>query len=152
MNAEIDPTPILNILRRPVAQVFQLLRLSSMQSGRDGKSCIHAHDSGVEVELGHAFKAARRTFFDAHAASFAVVDQNFVHAVRTLRPRNAGLRADEIAVVASVAGAAAETTVGLFDCLLFRKRLNHFLLRFAPARRGVQAVDGWVQPTPHSGL
>ena len=104
-----------------------------MQPRRDCERRVHSHHAGVEVELGHALEAARRTFFDAHAAAFAVVDQNLVQAVRTLRPHDARLGTDQITVVAGVAGAAAEAAAGLLDRLLLRERLNHFLLRSAPA-------------------
>ena len=106
-----------------------------MQPRRDGERGIHSHDAGIEVEFGHALEAARRTFLDAHAATFAVVDQNLVEAVRTRRTHDARLGTNQITVVAGVAGAATEAAAGLFDRLLFRERLNHFLLRFAPACR-----------------
>ena len=100
-----------------------------MQSRRDGERRIHAHDAGIEVEFGNAFQAARWTFLDADAASFAVVDQNFVQAVRPLRTRDARLGTNQVTVVAGVTGAATEAAIRFFDRLLFRERLDHFVLR-----------------------
>ena len=101
-----------------------------MQARRNGERGIHAHHAGIEVELRNAFQTTGRTFFNAHAAAFAVVDQNLVHAVRPLGTRDAGLGTNQIAVVASVAGTATEAAIGFLDRLLFRERLNHFVLRF----------------------
>ena len=101
-----------------------------MQSGRDGESRIHTHDSGIEVEFRNAFQTSCRTFFNAHAATFTVVNQNLVHAVRPLWTRDARLGTNQIAVVASVASTATEAPVGFLDGLLFSERLNHFVLRF----------------------
>ena len=56
----------------------QFLRLPSMQAGRDGEGGIHAYYSGIEIEFGHAFEAARGTLFNADAASFAIVHENLV--------------------------------------------------------------------------
>src|ERR1700722_13422413 len=123
----------LNVFRPPVAQVSQFLRLSSMQSGRDGECCIHAHDAGIEIEFRYTFQASGRTLLDADAATFAVVDENLVHAVGTLGTRDARFRANQVAVVTSITSPATETTPGLFDCLFFRERLNHFFLRLFPA-------------------
>src|SRR5580658_9527086 len=114
----------------------QFLRLPSMQAGRDGEGGIHAYYSGIEIEFGHAFEAARGTLFNADTASFAIVHENLVETVRPCRTDNAGLRTDEITVVTRVAGAATETPAGLLDRLLFREGPNHFLLRLAPAGRG----------------
>ncbi len=40
-----------------------------------------------------------------------------------------GSGTNQVTVVAGVASAATETASGLLDRLLFRKRLNHFVLR-----------------------
>src|SRR5580704_829788 len=119
----------LDILWSAFAQISQLFRLASVQAGRDGECSIHAHHAGIEVQLGHAFKTARRTFFDADAASFTVVDQNFVQSVRPFGTRDARLRTNQITVVAGVAGSATEAAIGLFDCLFFGECLDHFILR-----------------------
>src|SRR5271165_4853848 len=111
----------------------QLVCLPSVQPGRDGERSVHAHDAGVEIEFRYALEAARRTLLDAHATSFAVVDQNLVHSIRTLGPHDAWLRADEVTVVARITGAATETAAGLLDRLLFRERLNYLILRSTPA-------------------
>ncbi len=113
----------------------QLLRLPPVQPLRDRERRVHPHDAGVEVQLRHAFEAAGRALLDADAAAFAVVHQDLVQAVRAIERDDARLRADQIAVVAGVAGAAAEAAVGLFHRLLFGVRLNDFVLRAAPARR-----------------
>src|SRR5205823_11754927 len=113
-----DLLPTLNVLRRTVRQVAQLFGLPPVQSGRNGERRIHPHDALIEVEFGHALQAARGTLFDAHSAAFAVVHKNLINTVRTIRTHNARLRTDQITVVASVTGAAAETAVGLFDGLL----------------------------------
>src|SRR5579863_388645 len=110
-----------------------------MQTWRNRECRIHAYYTRIEVEFGHAFEAARRTLFDADAASLAVVDQNLVEAVRPLGPRNARFGADEVAVVAGVTGAATEAAPGFFHRLLFRERLNDFVLRLF-ARDRVQHV------------
>src|SRR5271170_5461248 len=107
----------------------QLFGLPSMQAGRNGEGGVHAHHAGIEVEFGDAFKAACRALLDADAASFAVVDQNLIKAVRARGTGDAGLRTDQITVVAGIAGAATETAAGFLDGLLFGEWLNHFLLR-----------------------
>src|SRR5712692_10682804 len=96
-----------------------------MQPRRDGERRVHAH----------AFEAARWTFLDAYAATLAVVDKNLIETVRARWTRDTGLGTDQITVIAGVAGTAAETAAGLLDRLFFRERLNHFLLRLAPAYR-----------------
>src|SRR6266487_1548181 len=101
---------------------------------------IDSYDAGVEVEFRHAFEATRRTFLDAHTAALAVVDQNLIEAVRTYRTHDARLGTNQITIVAGVAGAATETATGLLNRLLFRERLNHFLLRSAPACRWQQRL------------
>src|SRR5579872_1069936 len=106
-----------------------------MQTLRNCKRGIHADHAGIEVELRHPFKTAGRALFNAHPAAFAVVDQNLVETVRPLRTRDAGLGTNQIAVVASVAGAATEAAIRLFYGLLFRERLNDLILRFLPACR-----------------
>src|SRR5437899_12639358 len=113
--------------------MLQLVCLPSVQPGRDGERRVHPHDARIEVELGHALEAARRTFLDAHAAAFAVVDQNLIQAVRTHRAHDARLWTDQIAIVARIAGPATEASVGLFDRLLFRELQNYFLLSDALA-------------------
>src|SRR5208337_3948360 len=135
-----DPTAMLNLLCRPVPQIHQLLRLPAVQPRRDGECRVHSHDAGIEVEFGHALEAARGTLLDAHAATLAVVDQNLIETVRTRRTHDAWLGADQITVVAGVAGAATETAAGLLDHLFFREPLNHFLLRFASAYRRQQRL------------
>ena len=60
-----------------------------------------------------------RALLDADAASFAVVHEDLVEPVRAIEPDDARLRADQIAVVAGIAGAAAEAAVGLVDRLFF---------------------------------
>src|SRR5580700_1741942 len=125
----------LNVLCCPLAQIFQLFCLPPVKSRRDGERRVHAHDAGFEVEFRHALQAARRTFLDAHTATFAVVDQDFVKAVRTHVAHDARFGTDQITVIAGVAGAAAEAARGLLDGLLFGERLNHFVLRFATAHR-----------------
>src|SRR5690349_18375634 len=84
---------------------FQLRRLAAVQPLRDGEGGVHAHDAGVEVELRDAFEAPGRTFLDADAAAFAVVHENLVEAVRSIVADDARLRADQVTVVAGVAGA-----------------------------------------------
>src|ERR1700728_4861845 len=131
---------LLNVLRRALAQVSQLFRLSSVQSWRDGKCSIHAHDAGIEIEFGNPLETARGTFLDTDAAPFAVVDQNLVHAVRTLRTCNARFGTDQITVVAGVTGAAAETAARLLHRLFFRERLNHLILGLLSAGRRQQVL------------
>src|SRR5207244_11380967 len=89
-------SPVLDILRRQVRYLPQLLGLASVQALRDRERRVHANHAGVEIELRHAFEAAGRTFLDAHSAAFAVVDQNLVETVRADRARDAGLRADQL--------------------------------------------------------
>src|ERR1700736_3677420 len=125
-------TLILNILRRPVTEISQFFRLPSVQSGGNGECRIHAHHAGIEVQFGHAFQASCRTLLDAYSAAFTVIDQNFVKTVGTHRAHDAWLRTYQIAVIAGVTGAAAETAAGFFDRLLFRVCLNHFILCLAP--------------------
>jgi len=81
----------------------QLFRLPSVQPRRNGERRIHSHHAGIEVEFGHALEATCRTFLDAYAATFAVVDQNLIETVRTLWTRDAGLGTNEVTVVAGVA-------------------------------------------------
>src|SRR5437762_12749794 len=73
----------------PVLDVFcffrhglQLGGLAPVQTLRDGERRVHAHDAGVEIELGYALETAGRAFLDAHPAAFAVVHENLVEAVR----------------------------------------------------------------------
>src|SRR6266849_3459085 len=127
--------PVLYILGWTIGKVLQLLRLPPVQSLRDGKRRIHPHDTGIEVELGHALEATSWTLLDADTAALAVINQNLVETVRTDRSRNTRLRTHEIAVVAGVAGATAEAAIGLLDRLLLRERLNDFLLRATPVNR-----------------
>src|SRR5438309_11961791 len=103
-----------------------------MESGRDGEGRVHAHDSGIEVEFGHSLEAARRTFLNAHPAALAVIDQYFVEAIRAFRTSNAGLRTNQITVIAGVAGATTEAAACLLGGLFFREPLTHLHLRFAP--------------------
>src|ERR1700720_2341959 len=124
----------LNALRRSLPEIPQLFCLPSVQSWRDGERRIHSHHARIEVEFGHALQAARRTLLDAHATAFAVINQNLIQAVRTNVTYDAGLRTDQVTIVTSVAGAATETATGLFHRLLFRERLNHFVLCFFPGR------------------
>src|ERR1051325_10234497 len=126
-----------DLFRRQVGQLPQLLGLTSVQSLRDRERRVHPDDAGVEVELRHAFEAARRTLLDADAAAFAVIDQDLVEAVRSHRTRDARLGTHQITVVARVAGAAAEAAVRFLDRLLLAERKNHFLLRLL-ARRGLE--------------
>src|SRR5580693_8646773 len=105
-------TPILNVLRWPVPKVFQLRRLPTVKSRRNCERSIHSHDAGVEVEFGDTFEAACRTFFDTHPAAFAIVDQDLVEAIRAFGTRDAGLRTNQITIIASVTGAATETAAG----------------------------------------
>ncbi len=79
---------------------------------------------------GTPFQAACRALLDTHATSFAVIHQNLIQAVRTDVAHDARLRANEVAIVASIAGAAAEAAAGLFHGLLFRIRLNHLMPAF----------------------
>src|SRR5260370_12292889 len=126
---------MLKLFRWPVTQIQQLLGLPSVQPRRDGERRVHAHYASIEVEFGHTLEAARRALLDAHAATFAVVDQNLIESVRTRRTHAARLRTDQITVVTGVARAATETAASLLDPLLFRARLTHFLLRLATACR-----------------
>src|SRR4029077_4304367 len=102
----------LYILCRPVSQILQFLRLPSVQSRRDCEGCIHAYDSGIEIEFRDTLETSCGTFFDAHAATFTVVDQNLVESVRPLGPRDARLGTDQVTVVTSIASTATETTIG----------------------------------------
>src|SRR5262249_52554872 len=102
----------------------------------------NANYAGVEVELGSAIQTAGRTFLDADAAAFAVVHEDLVETVRPVLPDDARLGTDQVAVVARVAGAAAETTVGFLDRLLFGERLDDLLLRLPPRRRLQQRLLG----------
>src|SRR6202158_5527084 len=76
-------SPVFDVLRRTVRQVPQSLGLPAVQPLRDRERRIHPHHTRIEVQLGHAFEAARRTLLDADAAAFAVIDQDLVKAVRT---------------------------------------------------------------------
>src|ERR1700693_2118403 len=106
-----------------------------MQARRDRECRVHANYAGIEIEFGNAFEASCRTLFDAYAAALAVVHQNLVEPVRTHRTHNTWLRADQITVIASVAGAATETPARLFARLLLRIRQDDFLLGAAPRHR-----------------
>src|SRR5215469_12367226 len=122
----------------------QLFALPSMQPRRDGECRVHACYASVEIEFGHTFKAAGRTFLDAHAATFAVVDQDLIQPVGALGTNDAWLRTDQITVVARVTGAATETAASLLHRLLLRKRLNDFRLRSAPACGGQhRLLNAW---------
>src|ERR1700758_1561636 len=118
----------------------QLLRLPSMQPGRNREGGIHADHARIKVELGHAFQATRGTLFDTHAAAFAVIDENLIQAVRTDVADDARLGTNEVAIVASIASAAAEAAARLFHSLLFRIGLNHLILRFLSSLRGKQSL------------
>src|SRR5207247_9528098 len=97
---------------------------------------LHPHDAGFDVQLRHAFETSGRTLLDAHAAAFAVVDQDLVEPFRAHRSHDARLGADQVAVVARVAGAAAEAAIRFLDGLLLRVRVDYFVLGFSPAVRG----------------
>src|ERR1700693_3447827 len=116
----------LNVFRRSLVQMLQFFRLPSVQPRRDGKGRIHPHYAGLKVEFRDALKAAGGTFLDAYAASLAVVHQNLVEPVRTHIAHDAWLRANQMTVVASVAGAATEAAAGFFHGLFFRVTLDHF--------------------------
>src|SRR5438270_6288372 len=104
-----EPSAISHVyVLRPLRDSLELRRLAPVQTLRDGERRVHAHDAGVEIELGYALETAGRAFLDADAAAFAVVHENLVEAVRAIEPHDARLGAHEIAVVARVAGAAAE--------------------------------------------
>src|SRR5215467_15410391 len=111
---------ILNLFRRPIRKILQLLRLPSVQARCNGKCCVHSHHAGIEVEFGHTLETPRRALFDTNAATFAVVDQNLVEPVRTCRTHDAGLGTHQITVIAGVAGAATETAARLIASLFFR--------------------------------
>src|SRR6516165_939992 len=125
--------PILDLFCRLVCRIQEFLRLSSVQPRRDREGGVHAYDARIEVEFGNAFEATRRALLDAHAAALAVLHQYLIEAIRTRRTRDARLGADQVAVVAGVASAAAEAAVSLLDRLLFGESLDHFFLRSAPA-------------------
>src|ERR1700751_3962192 len=135
-----NPTLILNTLRCSVPKMPQLFRLPTMQPRRDREGGIHPDYARIEVELGDAFQAACGTLFDTHAAAFAVIDENLIQAVRTNVAHDARLRTNEVAIVASIAGAAAEAATGLFHSLLFRISLNHLILRFLSSLRRKQSL------------
>src|SRR5208282_3513157 len=134
------PEYSLDILGCALAQIPKLFRLPAVQTRRDGERRIHAHYPGIEVQLRDALEAARRTFLDAHAATLAVIHQNFVQAVRTHIAHDARLGTNEVTVVARIAGAATEAAPGFLHRLLFRERLNHFVLRLAPRLRRQQRL------------
>src|SRR5499427_5617266 len=115
--------------------LFQLRGLTAVQPLRDREGRVHANDASVEVELGYSLQAAGRTFLDADAAALAVVHEDLVETVRPVLPDDARLGTDQIAVVARVAGAAAEAAVGFLHRLLLGERSDHFLLRLPPRRR-----------------
>src|ERR1700733_874073 len=122
----------------------KLLRLASMQSWRNRESRVHSNHSRIEVEFGHAFEAPGRALFDTYAAAFAIVHKDLVKPVRTRRTHDARLRADEITIIASVAGAATEAAACFQDGLLFAICLNNFLFRrFAERGREHVLLDAW---------
>src|SRR5205085_9644257 len=98
-----QPSAMTLYLLRPVGHGLQFGGLAPVQPLRDRERRVHAHDAGVEVELGHPFEAARRALLDADAAALAVVHENLVEPVRSIEPDDARLGADQIAVVAGVA-------------------------------------------------
>src|SRR2546422_5343113 len=104
-------SPVLDVLRRQARQVFQFLGLPAVQPLCDRERRVHPHHTRIEVQLGHALEAARGTLLDAHPAALAVIDQDLVEAVRAHGAYDARLGTDQIAVVAGVAGATAETAV-----------------------------------------
>src|ERR1700686_5268440 len=93
---EPNVTAALNAFRRTIRQMAQLRRLPAMQPGRNGERRVHSNHAAIEVQLRHALKTSCRTFLDANAAAFTVVDQNLVQAVRTRRSRDARLRANQV--------------------------------------------------------
>src|SRR5580693_9442519 len=131
----IDPVAVamLELLRRTAGQICEFLRLAAVQPGCNRECRIHADDTRVEVQLRYALQATGRAFFNADAAAFAVIHEDFVEAVGTIGARNARLGAHEITVVASVAGAATEAAAGFFDGLFFGERQDYFVLRFFAA-------------------
>src|SRR6201987_1800677 len=131
-------TLTLNALRCSVSEVPQLFCLPPMQSRRNRECSVHSDDARIEVELGYAFQAARWALLDTHAATLAVIDENLIQTVRTNVAHDARLRTNEVAIIASIAGAAAETAARLFDGLLFRISLNHLILRLFPSLRRQQ--------------
>src|SRR6267378_7058555 len=128
---------MLDLLRRTAGQSCQFLCLAAVQAGGNRECRIHADDARVEVQFGHALQATGRAFFNAYAAALAVIHKDFVEAVRTIGASNARLRAYEIAIVASVAGAATEAAAGFFDGLFFSERQDYLVLRLF-ATGGIQ--------------
>src|SRR3984893_154531 len=135
---------MLDLLRRTAGQICEFLRLAAVQPGCDRECRIHADDARVEVQLGHALQATGRAFFNADAAAFAVVHEDFVEAVGTIGAHDEWLGTHEIAVVAGGAGAATEAAAGFLDGLFFGERQDYLLLRFFAAG-GIQHVllDPW---------
>src|SRR2546423_6679273 len=123
-----QPSALTLYLLHPVRHGLQFGGLASVQPLRDRERRVHAHDAGVEVELGHPLEAARRALLDADAAALAVVHENLVEPVRSIEPDDARLGADQIAVVAGVALAAAEAAVRLLLRLLLPERQDHLVL------------------------
>src|ERR1700675_1126560 len=106
-----------------------------MQTLRNSKGRVHSNHARIEVQLRHAFKAACGTFLDANAATFAVVDQNFIETVGPRGTHDARLGTNQITVVTGVARSATETPAGFLDRLFFSVRQNYFVLRFAASCR-----------------
>src|SRR5882762_8984610 len=94
---------MLDLLRRTAGQICKFLCLAAVQAGGNRECRIHADDTRVEIQYGHALQATGRAFFNAYAAAFAVIHKDFVEAVRTIVFFFKQKTAYEIAVVASVA-------------------------------------------------
>src|SRR5258708_18927618 len=137
---------MLDLLRGTAGQSCQLLCLAAVQAGGNRECRIHADDARVEIQFGHALQATGRAFFNAYAAAFAVIHKDFIEAVRTIGARNARLRAYEIAVVASVAGAATEAAAGFSGGLFFCQPHDYLVLRRFSAR---VSQDRRLAPRPH---
>src|ERR1700676_2732850 len=86
---------MLELLRRTVGHIYEFLRLAAVQAGGNREGRIHADDARVEVQFGHALEATGGAFFNADAAAFAVIHQDFVEAVGAIRAHDARLGAHE---------------------------------------------------------
>src|ERR1700733_10248555 len=104
--------------------------------GREGRLHPGHRVRLVEIHLGHLFQAAGRALLHADQAALAVGGADRVVAVLPGVAHDADVRADDVAVVAAVADAAAHAAVRLGHRLLAAVAQGDFDLLAAAALPG----------------
>jgi len=122
---------------RPIRQISQLFRLPPVRPGEMANACPF-EPPRYRVQFGTPSRQPV-DIPQCTRATFAVVNQNLIEAVRTRRRTMPRLGANQVTVSQALQVTATETPAGLLDAGSSENARIHFVLRLAPARGGSRA-------------